>query len=632
MAQSSLDELKKRIYSRTLNFSSAADIFRDVDEAARRAPGDNLEVEFMNFAVMFFDRLFGEAVTCCKEVPEGWQSIKYGGWFAEIASFYNATMFKELPDVRSFGTVRFDNRIEKLYRFIQDTVDLNSNMMGVLRQGRLFVAPIEFLTSRIKWLCSKNPSDKYWYHFVQSNDCVHDALASWTSRREIGNLVDGNIRLPPVEYLLLCLVRYPCVQPPQQISLMPKGLQDNVFVRQATPDISFKNRSKVPLTPFTVVMYKYIQDLLPPSQALSSQAQLFLCLVAEYWIGCGLIVRRDHNKFEQKIMQIQLSSAFSDKYSEAEHPPPTEVIFVNDAHRPVWTQLTLECTYLLLWHLLHDTAVENLVGRANSLASQGTPELVVDLELATPAMCFLQQPLFDMLRIYFNGEKQNSLMIVVDIWLLYIQPWVLQAGQLQQREAGYRSSWKYYLAANFHFYTTVLTCFLRFVAKMSHNWESADSLDGYVVFNALIKVLKVFSAEALLTDIRILQVDAVSRYNTCGRYTLPQLLSVENDVPLVSPRITPIRSPTRSANRQDVAPDVYITAVIRHHQLCFPDSKVDSLPNLGLGRASDNKEHADRILRVLASILVKSDVGYLSYVTQLIVDIGAEIGNYFEPY
>jgi hypothetical protein len=649
MGSSSLEELKKRIYSRSINLSSASEIFKDVDEAARRATNDNQDIEFMNFVVLLFDRLFGEAVTACKDIPEGWQSIRYGGWLSDIAAFGNASggLLRELPDVRQFGIQKFDTRTETLYKEILRALDRDGNTMNVLRQGRLFVTPLDFLTNRMRWLTSKSSNDAYWYGFVQHNSHVHDALVQWIEKRDVGNIIDGNIRLPPMEYFLMCMVRYPFIQlTPKESSAVPKALQDTVFVRPVATDFSYKSRTKVPLTPFTVVLQKYIRDLFPHNSSgfMSSESKLFLCMVAEYWVGCGLIIRKDHAKFEQKIMQIQSGSSSVDSFGQHDHPSPTDVVFMNDAHRPSWTQMTLESTYLLFWHLLADPAVSTFFRGVDQSQNDFDADKTEEIGLTTAPLSFLQQPLFDMLRVYFSGEKQNNLMLVVDIWLLYLQPWSLKHSQdagpdrVRCVDDAYTKEWKYYVAANLHIYTTLLTCFLRFVSRMCHNWDTLDSgsgtaaIDGHIVFNALLKVLKVLSFKPLRQDILSLQEDARNRYSTCSRNIQQQqrMQMIESDIPFISPRITARNSPGRSRKFSTEAHtgDIFISGVIRQHQLLFPDSKIDDLPNMGLGDAvSDNKEYADRIIRMLHTLHAKADVGYLSYVWQLLADCGAEIGK-----
>jgi hypothetical protein len=378
-----------------------------------------------------------------------------------------------------------------------------------------------------------------------------------------------------------------------------------------------------------------------PSRSRARKISLYSVSVR---VGCGLIIRKDHAKFEQKIMQIQSGSSSVDSFGQHDHPSPTDVVFMNDAHRPSWTQMTLESTYLLFWHLLADPAVSTFFRGVDQSQNDFDADKTEEIGLTTAPLSFLQQPLFDMLRVYFSGEKQNNLMLVVDIWLLYLQPWSLKHSQdagpdrVRCVDDAYTKEWKYYVAANLHIYTTLLTCFLRFVSRMCHNWDTLDSgsgtaaIDGHIVFNALLKVLKVLSFKPLRQDILSLQEDARNRYSTCSRNIQQQqrMQMIESDIPFISPRITARNSPGRSRKFSTEAHtgDIFISGVIRQHQLLFPDSKIDDLPNMGLGDAvSDNKEYADRIIRMLHTLHAKADVGYLSYVWQLLADCGAEIGK-----
>jgi len=50
-----------------------------------------------------------------------------------------------------------------------------------------------------------------------------------------------------------------------------------------------------------------------------------------------------------------------------------------------------------------------------------------------PCINFIQQPLFDMIRLIFSRVQsisQENFSLVVELWLLYLQPWVLEKGNI----------------------------------------------------------------------------------------------------------------------------------------------------------------------------------------------------------
>jgi len=77
-----------------------------------------------------------------------------------------------------------------------------------------------------------------------------------------------------------------------------------------------------------------------------------------------------------------------------------------------------------------------------------------------------------------SGESatldSQVLVLATELWLLYLQPWTARpicngtTGVLPTRSnnlGAYSSEWRPYVAANLHFYTTLLACYMRYTHR-----------------------------------------------------------------------------------------------------------------------------------------------------------------------
>jgi len=126
-----------------------------------------------------------------------------------------------------------------------------------------------------------------------------------------------------------------------------------------------------------------------------------------------------------------------------------------------------------------------------------------------PCMEIIQQPLYDMLRCIFNqgGEMISctTFSLAVDLWLLYIQPW-----KQQTMDKEYSVIWSTYVAANLHFYTTLLACFLKTAARVDLSPSMNPKESTY--FQTVERVLEVFLKDSLVLTIDHLLGDFLDWY------------------------------------------------------------------------------------------------------------------------
>ena len=125
--------------------------------------------------------------------------------------------------------------------------------------------------------------------------------------------------------------------------------------------------------------------------------------------------------------------------------------------------------------------------------------------------------------------------------------------------AKYSSKWEPYIAANFHFYTTLLSCYLQAVSQ-----QDLLTVEDSLNFETFSKVLVVFKEKSLNDIIEKLTENFLNWYK--GRGQIPQI-------------------------RENIKIDesnVEIMQLIKNqHHFLFPDPKIDNLENYGI---LNNKE------------------------------------------
>lgn len=204
-------------------------------------------------------------------------------------------------------------------------------------------------------------------------------------------------------------------------------------------------------------------------------------------------------------------------------------------------------------------------------------------------LSILQLPLFDMLRYIFStfaatsasseglenrittfrDEKESAtVLMAVDLWLLYIQPWLLtdskgSTGSDSDRKS--LSNWRPYIASNLHFYTTLLSCFLSMNARVNLSGRS-----HYLSCLERVLAAFTFSHSALLHTVE----DLLSAFK-------PWYLQQRHDTRSGRSVETGFRSPGRRASaasaRWPTDANAELCALAFQHQSLFPDRSIDKL-------------------------------------------------------
>eukprot|EP00596_Hydrurales_sp_CCMP1899_P003475 CAMPEP_0119045096 /NCGR_PEP_ID=MMETSP1177-20130426/36931_1 /TAXON_ID=2985 /ORGANISM="Ochromonas sp, Strain CCMP1899" /LENGTH=850 /DNA_ID=CAMNT_0007016243 /DNA_START=41 /DNA_END=2590 /DNA_ORIENTATION=- len=343
----------------------------------------------------------------------------------------------------------------------------------------------------------------------------------------------------------------------------------------------------------------------------SKNGKLLICLACEYWMDTATIVRH-HSEYSKYVSaqsknQNRLTSGF-------DRTLPTDVIMLDDSGSK-WTITSMQASYLLVQKLLQEPFLlkqYEIISMRNmsppggqkhsprgllhkSLEGEGAG---ITLIACPPCVDMIQQPLFDMLRcIFARGDEPSfslgsscvTYSLAVELWLLYLQPWKLQqpsasctaasssSGERSQSLGGkavpasskissgqYSIQWKPYVAANLHFYTTLLACFLRATARVD---LTPSTVEGGTQYKNLEMVLEVFSNQELVTTVENLVYDFLTWYPSQSRVGGRH----EEDHPVAGK--TSICGSSTEAE---------LTSVKAQHHILFPDACIDQLDYFGI--------------------------------------------------
>ena len=380
------------------------------------------------------DRIFGEDTTGLKEPDQKsqWKRLPSGGWLRQILNYSNhpnnLKSMNLLIDLFSCGNFFIDSLERRKFS------DFEMNLYLFPKKARM--------------LFSKDKE----YEFVRSsNQIVYYKLSNSIKQHQnqIDKSQDWRITLQPFEYFIMCLVRYPTI-----IDDIFKVNSNSVSYNQANRNATASNdksvvhvlRSRgsqawIGRIPYFCILIKHIEYFIPltdpllsPSKTsegrsnfikLSEKAEFFVRMATEFWMdGNALIIRREHAQARRQN-RIMKASHNSNLLS---HPAPTEIILLDNSLNLPSTN-TVQCMFLLVERLLKEPslAVEysKLVSYNSELTSRDEPLS------SPPCTSMIQQPLFDMIRLIFSrgqSVSQENFSLTVELWLLYLQPWVLEKG------------------------------------------------------------------------------------------------------------------------------------------------------------------------------------------------------------
>ena len=274
----------------------------------------------------------------------------------------------------------------------------------------------------------------------------------------------------------------------------------------------------------------------------SSHARLFLTLAVEYWMDTAKLVRHhgEYLKYEHEKANTRKGGGQPGPTSQyvrhngivhEQYDSPMVTILLDTGKNSLpWSVSTLQSSYVLVQKVLSDStlchqykAVSETIrleinrrrhgtispSHLSSSSSMGNNRME-EISPCPPCMEIIQQPLYDMLRCIFNqgGEMVSctTFCLAVDLWLLYIQPWKQQT--MVDKE--YSDTWRTYVAANLHFYTTLLACFLKTAARVDLSPSMNPKESTY--FQSVERVLEVFLKDSLVLTIDHLLGDFLDWY------------------------------------------------------------------------------------------------------------------------
>eukprot|EP00605_Chrysophyceae_sp_TOSAG23-4_P001294 GSChrysophyteH1.ASY1.ANO1.1408.1 assembled CDS len=336
---------------------------------------------------------------------------------------------------------------------------------------------------------------------------------------------------------------------------------------------------------------------LSPDVSLTANGELFLRLLAEYWIDSATLVRRNHAQgvnFKAQLNKTMVHYNSADPSNR--HPLPTSILTL-DNNSMSWGSATMQCTYIVLVRALSDphlatqfatlaqangAAFESAHLMANYAKSSGYTRAGSQMALQSSSVCppalgLLQQPLFDMLRTVFskkdgrNGSEMHA--IAVECWLLYIQPWKAEdisrgvpLETVDKASSYSRQVWLPYIASNLHFYTTLLVIFLQSVCKTD---LSVLESPGLVQLLLLEKVLLAF--KPLMEDIHTLVDEFKAWYPEHSR-----------DAGAVKAHLGSFGVQTPGSSFDGVISLPSLVSIRAQHHWLFPDANIDKLNDFGI--------------------------------------------------
>ena len=385
-------------------------------------------------ALKLFDRVFGEETTGLKDSTDhksNWKRLGSGGWLRQVLNQnISSKTIELLIDLFSCGNFLIDSLERRKFS------DFEMNLL--------------LFPKKAKMLFFKEKE----HEFVRSpNQVVYYKLLNSVKQHQnqVDKSQDWRITLQPIEYFIICLVRYPTVMDnvfmtnPYTINLN-QGNRNSTLPTEKSVVHTLRSRlgsqAWVSRVPFLRILMKHIEHFIPlsdPSSSplkavdgriafkkLSEKGEFFARMATEFWMdGNVLIIRREHVQARrQKLMKAGHNPSL------LSHPPPTEIILLDNSVNLPFTN-TVQCMYLLVERLLKEPSLvmeySKLMSYNSELHSREEPLS------CPPCINFIQQPLFDMIRLIFSRVQsisQENFSLVVELWLLYLQPWVLEKGNI----------------------------------------------------------------------------------------------------------------------------------------------------------------------------------------------------------
>lgn len=272
----------------------ASSVCRGLEEYAKTLPlNNNTIIEFYEFSILFFDRIFGEDITnrSIEDLPKSWKPYRCGGWFRLLTD-------NKGVQIRQNNNSFLSTEAYSLYQVLS----INSSLMDVLRRGnKNFDLDVKMLPFKVRMLLQENLSQigspvkiNEILQFVESPNLAY--LQSWFLNPKVLSPRKDKVILSPFKYFLTCLLRYPTLDeyifyPRKQIFSPQKYL--------GVPQV-------LQFNPYLNLVRHYLDALLGRGNkqdvegSLSPESEWFLRLAVEYWLNPADVVRMRSESFNTK--------------------------------------------------------------------------------------------------------------------------------------------------------------------------------------------------------------------------------------------------------------------------------------------------------------------------------------------
>lgn len=643
--------------------------------------------KFHDHSLKLFDRIFGEDTTSGfgTTFPLNYVRGAPGGWLRKL-NFSNdrgnraehkprqVGKNESTPNEKIFSDKPYMQLLHPLSAFIE-------LLIASKYATRYFNIKVSLLPRKLQMFLKLDESSEKLYSYVSAESQAQIFNLLHVSLKEQYAVInakanDQTIHLEPIEYFFICMMRYPLaggsIFSPTSFTKKPS---DEKLPRLISVD------QWIQPFPYLKLLREYLKLLLPigiiseynpePLSPLSGFKELFLYLIAEFWLAPILLVRQGH-----KHIQTHRSQAFPFNNAEEQlsstmmynllngiqqhnnpHPSPVEVQVLDNTNM-FPTIPSMQCVYLVLTHIFHDSTLSqqfNLcsiratefyqristvsnkdvdyfhhLGGSGVTTTTSKPAVASGHSFLPKQLEILQQPLFDMFRFVFgrndiNPAEDRLLQITIEIWLLYLCPWkaaiIVSSGYdkafgIKNPDKSDRASshgkyisseWKSYIAANIYFYTTLLAMVMKHISHIDLLISTPEDVGK---LKQLDRIINAFTGDAeLLQDIRDL--------SSSFRQWYPNNLTQTTSGISSTGKFGVVNS--ASVRRLDGANGASLSelyAMKSQHVLLFPDRSIDRLDDFGIVTLNEYvREHGKVLITSLSHsiFMIEQKYCYLYY-------------------
>lgn len=537
-------------------------------------------VPFHKLCLMILDRLFGEDTTAGIGVvlPSPWIRGPSGGWLRRL--IYTSEL-----SIHTSSSMNTRDSIALHQTKVIDCFSPKSQLLDLMlmknksgNSGANYQMKIAFFPKKALLALNNHPlypcmkSDNHEAYFSLLSTPFQEQHATINAK-----VKDPTVLLEPIEYFIICLLRYPLASGPTVLT----PLTHNQSAQGNHHRLPFNNGVEhwIRQIPYLRLLNEYFKEYIPIDKStranlskgsisesiyetnalrenlpMIQMKKLFLMLICDFWLDSTLLIRQNYQLYHQhyrhsnQLLSNPLkfnTSIASNRSSSAHqfHPSPIELHVLENGYTQR-SMASIQCVYLLLVHILNDPNLSNLLKIHAELAYDESQKhgssginMLYDMNesvysnhtkskrdhrsihshdhqsmklLYLPEyLKTIQQPLFDMLRCIFSRIDSNAmddsiLHLAMYVWLLYIRPWkarMTYSNGMNRSPAKYSKEWRYYIASNLHFYTTLVIILLKSVSRIDYSIQTPNDQSK---LDLIEKVVDALTKDDVWNDIQSL--------------------------------------------------------------------------------------------------------------------------------